>query len=237
MIIHQYQDFDNEIFFYDISGEHLKPAKDINNNYIESTKYIGTKPLWNTENECDDNRVSLIDQPNNNRLFIKDPLKQQTVFRGKNGEYALEFLLDEFDSRTEYDFSSEPLQVFLGFNSPDEGVEQARVVMDLVDNTYFSGHTHSDTNNSDYEFNFSETGFLTITTNDNFDFSSIGFEKNQLITIDFIDEQKSGTTSFLNHGLMRIEYVSGKEIKINTNELDYKITPFYSSGTTESFQS
>jgi hypothetical protein len=35
---------------------------------------------------------------------------------------------------------------------------------------------------------------------------------------------------------MTIEYVSDKKIKINPNNLDYDIIPFYTSATTSSFQ-
>ena len=229
------EDITKDIFFYDITGEHLKPAKDINGDYIESTRYVGPKPLWTIDNECNDDRITLIDKPNDNINYIDNPLKQQTVFRGEDGGYALEFLLDQYDSRNEYNFSNEPLQVFLGFNSPDEGVEEVQVVMDLIDETCFSGYTNSDDYTTGIEFTFDEDGLLSIIKNGLFDFSTLGFEKGQSIIIDFIDESKTGTTTFLNHGEMKIEYVSGKKLKINKDELKYVITPFDTRNTSKSF--
>ena len=228
--------FTNDIFFYDLSGEQLKPAKDIiSGEYIESTRYIGPKPLWDIENECDDKRVLLIDHPNDNLEEIENPLKQQTVFRGKDGSYCVEFLLDEYDSVSNYNFAAEPLQIFLGFNSPAEGVEDATIVLDLVDNTYFSGYTNSLIEITDMEFTFDETGLLKIITNGLFDFGQKGFEKDQLIEIDFIDDSVTGTTSFLNYGKMQIEYVNSKQIKIYADD-DVSFVPFFTSGTTESYK-
>jgi len=226
--------FTSDIFFYDISGEHLTPVVNtITGEYIEETRYIGPKPLWTIENECDDNRIALIDEPNSNLNEVSNPLKQQTVFRGKEGEYCLNYLLDEFDSRSEFNFSTEPLQVFLGFNSPDEGVEIANIVMDLVDKTYFSGYTYSEDHaESDYEFIFDETGLLTLKTDTIFDFQEFGFEAGQDISIDFIDETKTGTTLFYNYGKMRIEYVSGKIIKIVN---DTNLNNFSTMDSSDSF--
>ena len=228
------QDFDKEIFFYDISGEHLKPAVDlITGEYIETTRYIGEKPLWSIDNECDDNRISLIDKPNTNLKEIKNPLKQQTVFYGSDGDYALNYLLDEYDSRTEYNFSSEPLQTFLGFNSKREGVSFAKVYMDLIDNTSFSGFSNSMQHENGVELSLDDTGLLTYYSSQIFNFQDFGFEKGQLVTLNFIDENKTGTTIFQNHGVVEIEYVAGKQIKFIQNT---PFIPFYTSATTESYK-
>jgi hypothetical protein len=224
----------NTIFFYDISGEHLKPPKDKNGNYIDALKYIGPKPLWSIDNECNDNRVSLIDKPNDNLNEITNPLRQQNVFWGKDGEYCLDFLLDEYDSATNFNYEVEPLQIFLGYNSQKEGVDHASVSMDLIDKTILSGLTYSTTNTkTDIEFEFSKDGLLTIHTNNNFDFTKEGFEIGQKINIDFIDNNKSDTVLFLNYDNFVIDEITKKTIKVKKNK---EYVPFFTSGTTSSFK-
>jgi len=227
--------YDKSIFFYDISGEHLKPTKDlITGDYIESTRYIGQKPLWDINNECDDIEITLIDKPNDNINYINVPQKQQTVFYGEKGEYCLEFLLDEYDS-TNINPTPEPLQVFIGYNNDNEGVNHSKIIMDLVDNTLFSGLTTSSTNNIDIEFSFDKNGVLKIQTDKNIDFINIGFEVGQPIEIIFNEMGDNNNHEFLNYGPFIIEYVNSKEIKIDINKLDYDITEFDTTYNTESY--
>jgi len=227
------ENISNNIFFYDISGEHLKPTKDKNGNYIEALRYIGQKPLWSIDNECNDNRISLIDIPNDNINEISNPLKQQTVFRCKDGSYCLEFLLDEYDSNINLNYEAEPLQVFIGYNSPNEGVDVASISMDLVDNTIISGLTYSANSISDIEFEFSEDGLLSVYTNTEFNFSDFGFEIGQKININFVDTDEQSSISFLNYDDFEIVELTKKTIKVKKNK-DY--IPFYTSATTQSFK-
>jgi len=209
--------YTDAIFFYDVTGNHLKP-------YLNDSRltYIGNKPLWDTTNVCSDVKIGLVDSPNKDILYVSDPTKQQTVFKGKDGEYCLEFLLDKYNSETEYDFTPEPLQVFLGFNSVREGVSQTSIVMEKVENIIFSGYTNSTTNQNGVNFNFDTDGILEITTNQiNFNFLNYGFEKNQPVTVDFIDQSKTGTTTFNNHGTMTIDYVGGRKMKFVNNVRDF----------------
>jgi len=229
--------YSEDIFFYDITGEHLKPAKDlITNEYISATEYIGSTPLWTSDNETNDDKITLIDSPNENINYVSEPLKQQTVFNGKDGEYCLEFLLPEYDSSTNYNYTPEPLQVFIGFNSPDEGVENTTILMDKVENIIFSGYTNSAEYITNNEFTFDNEGLLTLFTSENINFNSLGFSKNQIIDIDFIDENETGTTSFLNYGPFKILYVNKNIIKIDESLLNYTATTFSTSATTKSFK-
>jgi len=221
-----------DIFFYDVSGEHLKP-------YLGDEKllYNGVMPLWNTDVcSVDNGKISLIDIPNKNVNDVNDPTKQQTVFRGKDGSYCLDFLLDEFDSETEFGYTPEPLQVFLGFNSEFEGVSRTTVLMDKVEDVVFSGYTNN------VDFNFNDNGLLEmITTENNFNFKNNGFDIGQKITIDFIDKSNTGTTIFENYGEFEIESVFGRKIKLKEKVRDtqymgdvYKdviFIPFSSTGT------
>jgi len=226
--------FTEDIFFYDVTGEHLTP-------YLNDPKlsYIGPKPLWDTTQVCSDRNknIHLIDEPNKKIEFISDPTKQQTVFRGTDGEYCLKFLLDQYDSTTEYNYVPEPLQVFLGFNSKNEGVSNANIILEKVENIIFSGYTSS--NNVD--FNFGSTGLLEIISNNiNFNFIDYGFETDQPITIDFVDQSISGTTTFKNYGTFTIDSVGGKKMKLKNNYRNFKYfsddyIPFTTSGKTDGF--
>ena len=230
--------FSTNIFYYDISGEHLQP-------YLgdESLIYVGPKPLWDTVNVCSERNknMTLIDEPNKNPQYVEDPTKQQTVFRGEDGSYCLNFLLDQYDSSTEYDYIPTPLQVFLGFNSTNEGVSQTTVVMDKVENIIFSGYTNSINDANGIEFSFDTGGTLRIITSHNFNFIDYGFEKYQPITIDFIDQSVTGTTIFNNYGTLLIEWVGGKVMKVYSNYRDFNFNDgnnfkaFSTSGSSDGY--
>jgi len=212
--------YSEDIFYYDISGDHLQP-------YLDDSRltYTGPKPLWDTENPCSsvNQNIILRDEPNKKLEDVADPTKQQTVFRGKDGDYCLNFLLDSYNELTEYDYTPTPLQVFLGFNSTNEGVSQTTVVMDKVENIIFSGYTNSLNNLNGIEFSFNSAGTLLITTTQqNFNFIDYGFEKYQPITIDFIDQSVTGTTIFENYGTLLIEKVGGKQMKFYEDYRDFE---------------
>ena len=228
--------FSEDIFFYDFTGEHLEP-------YLGDSRltYTGPTPLWDINDPCSEDKISLIDEPNKKINFIDDRTKQQTVFRGKDGSYCLKFLLDEYDSLTEYDYIPEPLQVFLGFNSKIEGVSQTTVYMDKVENITYSGYTNSTLNQNGIEFSFANSGLLYITTTEpNFNFIDKGFEKYQPITIDFVDQSETGTTIFENYGTFLIEYVGGKQMKLTPNvrnflDEDFGFVDFNTTGNSNGY--
>jgi len=232
-------EFSDDIFFYDITGEHLKPY--LND---ERLTYTGVKPLWDTSNVCSDSNKNIIlrDEPNKKIEYVNDPTKQQTVFKGKDGEYCLEFLLDEYNSVSEYDYIPEPLQVFLGFKSDSEGVSKTNIILDKIENIKFSGYTNSTTNPNGVEFDFNSDGILTISTDQyNFNFASYGFERKQPITIDFVDQSRTGTTIFKNYGKFTIKTVNSKQIILEPNIRDFiydenmEFIPFTTTATTESY--
>jgi len=219
-----------DIFFYDVSGEHLKPYKN-----IKELEYTGIKPLWNIKDDCDGIHTQLIDKPNNKLDFVSDPQKQQTVFRGEDGGYCLEFLLDQYDSVSEFNYVPEPLQCFLGYNSKDEGVTNVSAVLEKVEYITFSGYTNSDKNENGINFNFTEYGELEIITNDfNFNFRNVGFETKQPITIDFIDQQKNSKITFKNYGTFIIETVHSRRMVVVSN-LNIQFTSFTTNGNKDGF--
>ena len=87
-----------QFFMYDFSGDQLP----ITGSYA----YIGPKPL---------SEVVLSKKPNKDLNKISLPQYQQTIF--DKIEYNLSYIDDEYDVSTEV----EPLQLFLGFKSEDEG--------------------------------------------------------------------------------------------------------------------
>ena len=87
-----------EFFMYDFSGNSL-PSTGV-------LAYKGEKPLLNPV---------LNRNPNRDVTKILDPSSQQTVFD------LLEFQLDYIDDNLDISSVPEPIQLFMGFNSPDEG--------------------------------------------------------------------------------------------------------------------
>ena len=87
-----------QFFMYDFSGDQLP----ITGSYA----YIGPKPL---------SEVVLSKKPNKDLNKISLPQYQQTIF--DKIEYNLSYIDDEYDVSTDV----EPLQLFLGFKSEDEG--------------------------------------------------------------------------------------------------------------------
>lgn len=223
--------FSEDIFFYDITGEHLQP-------YLgdERLRYIGPLPLWDTKDPCSERNknITLIDKPNEDLAFVSDPTKQQTQFRGTDGSYSLRFLLDQFDSTDEYNYSPEPLQVFLGFSSSEEGVSNTTFVMEKVEWITFSGYTNSTTDLNGVDFTIDTNGLITITTPQaNFNFNDYGFESSQLVSINFIDQRITGTTIFPNWGVNKIEYVGGKFLKLSGGTNSY--SGFTTTGNTDGY--
>jgi len=87
------------IFIFDISGDHIQ----------KGLQYTGEKPLPNPR---------LKSTPNLDSDKVNDSNSQQTIFD------RLSFELDYNDSEENVSFIPEGLQVFLGYNSKEEGVDE-----------------------------------------------------------------------------------------------------------------
>jgi len=211
---------DSVFFFYDITGEHLKPPKDINNNYIDSLKYTGPTPLWTIDNECDDVKISLIDKPNENINETTNPMKQQTQFYGNDGDYCLNFKIDTYDSSSQYDFKVEPLQVFIGYNSIKEGTNIGNISMDLINNSQICGIT---SNSLIFDFNVLENNISVLSVRDNMiNFIDVGFEKGMDIYINFIHQTTN--VEFSNYNIMTIIDISATNITLYSPYNDTNFT-------------
>lgn len=87
-----------EMFIYDFSGEQLETGT--------SYSYIGPKPLT---------LIALNRNPNMDITKIERPEFQQTIFE------SVSYTLDYIDSSTNISFTPQPIELFLGFNSVNEG--------------------------------------------------------------------------------------------------------------------
>jgi len=201
--------YDNSIFFYDYSGDQLAS----NGNLT----YTGPKPLFNSDYT---NLVFLKSEPNTNPEEISNPEYQQTIFD------ELLYPLEEYNSNNFYDYHPVPLEIFLGFNSPDEGVVIDTMKIEQVEYTTFSGTT-STTNN----FLISGNTIKYITTNPFFDFQNFaiykydsednpqtyGFEIGQNISMDFYEITITGETLCDNYEIYKIIDISRNVITLDTN--------------------
>jgi len=183
-----------DIFYYDYSGSQL--------GYNGDLTYLGQKPLWNSTTN---NLVFLNSIPNTNIQRVYDPEYQQTVFD------ILTYKLEDLNSSENYNYVPVPIQVFVGFNSKDEGVVTNTLALDKLDNIIFSGTTDS----SNY-FVISGSSINYITNDTYFSFNNIGFEEYHHISLNFIENTVTGHTIFGNYGTYTITDVTTNTITINS---------------------
>ena len=202
-----YQDeIDESIFFYDISGDQLIPYNNIN-----QLKYTGQKPLIDLTN----NTVFLNDTPNSNISNINNPKYQQTVFTG------LTYKLEQLESSIAYNYIPEPLEIFIGYNSTNEGVNTRTLKIDKiitpVNNTnYFSLSGYTNSGYSHALNNFTLSGnVINFSTTFDFNFKNY-FEVDQLIKINFEDKNINNQTIYENVNVYKISDVSRNKIFIDT---------------------
>jgi len=196
----------DEIFYYDISGNQLKPYKNIKN-----FEYKGIKPLYSS-NE----KIFLNKEPNKKENCIYNPECQQVIFED------IQHKLESLDDSNCYNYIPEPMEIFIGFNSDIEGVYSNTLIMDIIDNCYISGVT-------DNNFNVLINGnIIEFKTNDyNFNLIKNGFEVGQIIDIKINDLSETGQTIYNNYNYQVIKDITSYKI-ITVNELPY----FYTTGST-----
>ena len=207
--------YDNSIFFYDYSGDQLAP----NGNLT----YIGPKPLFNSGYT---NLVFLNRDSNTNPEQVTNPEYQQTIFD------ELLYPLEDYNSNKFYDYHPVPLEVFLGFNSPDEGVIIDTMKIEKVEFTTFTGTT---SNISGKKMNFLISGntIQVITDNLFFDFNTLGFEVDQNISMDFYEITVTGETLYEDYSISKIVSLTKTQIIVDNTNLPYFDTS--ASGKTYDF--
>jgi len=114
------------MFIYDFSGDYLDKTG--------AYKYTGVKPLPSGQ-------IYLNKSPNRNIDRVNDPSAQQTIFD------EIEYTLDYIDSNSNISFVPEPLEVFIGFNSPDEGVYNSELILTKIEEIEFDISTNASNNN------------------------------------------------------------------------------------------
>jgi hypothetical protein len=214
---------DNSIFLYDITGDQLVPY---NNN--DAYKYIGQKPLIDST----ENVVFLNDLPNKDLTRISNPKYQQTIFTG------LTFKLEQLDSSTSYNWIPEPLEIFMGYNATEEGVNSRILKIEKIEkhennSDYFSysGFTNSGSSYATSNFIFNDS-ILEYKAPIDFSFISYGFEKDQLVKFYFTDQSKMKQRIFENVYTYKIKDVSRNKIIIDSEYVNNNEFNLYDSGTT-----
>lgn len=197
-------EINEDIFFYDYSGDQLEPY-----NGISGLTYTGVKPLYD---DTSDKKVFLNRQPNKFDDQVNNPSSQQTVFDD------LTFRLETLDDSDSYDYTPQPFEIFIGYNSPEEGVDTNEMVMKKIEYSIFSGvTTNIGPSNNESHFILSGRTIVYLTNDFLFDFTNYGFESDQLISIDFIDVSETGQTLFTNYNTYRIKDITPTKIFIDSD--------------------
>lgn len=115
-----------DMFLYDFSG-----------NYLDSSgayAYTGVKPLPSES-------IYLNKVANRDISKVNEPKVQQTIFD------EIEYTLDYVDSTTNLSFVPEPLELFIGFNSPDEGTYNSKLILTKIEEIEFDISTNATNHN------------------------------------------------------------------------------------------
>jgi hypothetical protein len=197
---------DDSIFLYDMSGDQLVPY---NNNSLLT--YVGITPLINPLV----NNMVLLNKTQNKELSkVNDPKYQQTVFN------ELYFKLEQLDSTISYNWIPEPLEIFIGYNSPNEGVNNRVLKIEKIEkiqntNIVFSYTGYTISGSTIPNFTFSDN-IIDYNARPDFNFISYGFKKNQLIKIYFKDQSKTNQIIFENVQEYKILDLSRNKIIIDS---------------------
>ena len=186
----------NEFFIYDFSGDQLP----ITGSYA----YTGPKPL---------DTIVLNKKPNVDVMKVNLPEYQQTIFNSVN--YKLSYIDDEDDFSTEI----EPLQLFLGFNSPDEGVKYSQLLLWKKEDVELTINSNSN-NYVTFEsiFNINDTyGIIKLNEQSTDIFTGKGFKPGQRIVIYLKDlsNSKNQYTSPNHASLFIIREVYTRQIVVS----------------------
>lgn len=173
-----------DFFYYDFSGNQLKPVYD---NFPE---YSGIKPLCGPNGEIE---LKLISKPNDKLEFVSDPTKQQTVF--DTIKYTLPFI----DNNDTAGIEPEPLQMFMGYRADFESWNKARTYLEIKEDVSFNLTTSTNLVDDLWVFDgkYVEVQSPTVP----FDFNVLGFRIGQVVEINFEDINVDGRKiAFLKNG-------------------------------------
>jgi len=189
-----------DIFMYDVSGDYLTTGT--------SYSYVGTKPL----------PVPVINYyPNSDISRIDDSSAQQTVFD------QIENTLDYIDDSNDISILPTPMEIFLGYNSIDEGYVSTTLKMYARENISFT-MSYSLSLNNDISFNdFGTYGVVNMNINSlqsfviDSDNNKRGLKPGQLIQIFVTDITNSNNKyiSYNNGKIFKIGNVSNTQLILN----------------------
>ena len=189
----------SELFLIDFSGTQLSTGT--------SYSYTGPTPLTN---------VVLNNTPNTNLDWISLPEKQQTIFA------TISYPLDYIDSSTDISFVPEPLETFIGFNSPNEGVINNTLVLQKIESITFSiatSYTNQDILTfQDVTDSTGNHGVISIDINSIDNFFNKGLKIGQQIQL-FIKDNTNTTNQF-------VSLNNGKIFKIRSIYMNYLIVDY-----------
>lgn len=216
-----------QIFLYDFSGDQLTTSG--------SLAYVGPKPLTS---------INLNKVPNRDIAKISVPEEQQTIF----GQII--HTLDYIDSETNISIVPEPMEIFIGFRSDDEGPVRSNLMLYVREPIDFTITTTSmngdiiqfklivDTTNGNYGqilINNSSSTFFTLDSNGD----DRGLRPGQIIKIYVKDitNSKNKYISFNNGVVFKIREVYAKYMTVDFVEGSLrseftKVEDYPSSGKT-----
>jgi hypothetical protein len=213
---------DDSIFFYDISGNQLQPPKDSSGNYIEKLRYDGQIPLWDYRQQ---NVIRLNKEPNTKLEHITNPKYQQTIFS------ELNFLLPQLDSDDDFNYLPRPFEIFIGYNTPNEGVNYNIMKIELIETIIFSGTTGI----SDNYFVFNTDGTIEYKSNLFDGFINKGFEVGQPIQVKISDTNPYDQSIFENYETYTLVSVLKNKLIVDITNTESDFVYFNSSGKTFNF--
>jgi hypothetical protein len=185
-----------QMFLYDFSGDQLP----ITGSYA----YIGDKPL---------NLITLNKYPNLNLDRVSLPEFQQTVFS------SIKEQLDHIDSPIDFSIVPEPIQLFIGFRSDDEGPLSSRLILSKREYVSFTV-VSSDSNNLTFKYVSDSTGvygYILLNINSSSFFTNVGLKPGQIIKI-FISDVTNSKNKYAskNHGsIFKIRTVYNRRILVD----------------------
>lgn len=194
-----------EMFYYDFSGTQLEQT----GSYV----YTGAKPL---------SKIILNDKPNRNLDYVSLSEKQQTIFP------VVSYPLDYIDSETDITFEPEPVEIFIGFNSKEEGVKQQSMYIELIEDVEFKITPNISNNNIitfKHEVNTdgSLQASISLNINSTDNFFDKGLSVGQILQIFVTDttNKKKQLLSYNNGKSFRIKFVYMRNIILEYIDTNY----------------
>lgn len=192
----------SDFFLYDFSGEQLSVDSG-------SYSYIGEKPL---------NNIILNKLPNRDITKVSQSEYQQTIF--DKIDYKLSYIDDEDDISADVN----PLEVFIGFKSENEGALRSILQLYKREDVKFTISSDIDTlitlttlfDNND------KRGLISINTNSSEYFSGRGLKPGQNIVI-YLKDNHSNYNQYISHNngtLVKIREVNSKSLIVDFIKID-----------------